>query len=139
MSQHPDIHLSPALEQLPAARRAIQSELAQLPLNPQRQQQILTATNEWLTNLMRHPLQKATDIRLRLASHPHAVYLEIDDNGSAFETIKDFSPTFEAYHQRQPTESGHGLYLVSQYLPDFNYFPKDIFDRKINRFAARLL
>ena len=96
--------------------------LVTLGMAPDCQQQLLLGISELMTNVVRHAKPSAHRIHLALCRHHKVIWLQLEDDGGAFDSIRHALLADRTWHQGARLRvSGYGLALLRVTLPALRY------------------
>lgn len=128
MSVHPaaqliwQCHGCATLQGIRFLRQELAAKLVTLGMTSNSQQQLLLGISELMTNVVRHAKPSAHRMHLALCRHHNVIWLQLEDDGGAFDPIRHASLTYRTWHQGATLRvSGYGLALLRITLPALRY------------------
>jgi len=103
-------------------RQELAVMLVTLGMAPGCQQQLLLGISELMTNVVRHAKPSAHRIHLVLCRQHKAIWLQLEDDGGAFDPIRHAHLAYRTWRQGTRLRvSGYGLALLRVTLPALRY------------------
>lgn len=103
-------------------RQELATMLVTLGMAPDCQQQLLLGISELMTNVVRHAKPSAHRMHLVLCRQHQVIWLELEDDGGAFDPIRQAPLGYRTWHQGARLRiSGYGLALLRITLPALRY------------------
>lgn len=116
------IHGCATLRGIRSLRQDLAAMLVTLGMEPCRQHHLLLGISELMTNVVRHASPRAHRMRLAMHQRLGAIWLELEDDGGAFDPIWHGHLAYRSLHHGMRLRvSGYGLALMRISLPALRY------------------